>query len=194
MKRFLKAIYRFCILPLYWLYGVWSGVRFKRSWILHGLPLIKRSGTGSAIDIGEKFVACSMSITNAIGVNQRVVIRTVADGAKIMIGENVGVSGCTISAAKAITIGSRVLIGSGALIMDNDAHSIHSKERSKGAKGESKPIVIEDDVFIGARAIVLKGVRIGKGAIIGAGAVVTKNVPEFTIVAGNPARKIGETR
>lgn len=194
MRRFLKVLYRFCLLPLYWVYGAWSGVRFKRSWVLHGVPLIKCAGAGSVIDIGEKFVACSMSITNAIGVNQRVVIRTVADGAKIVIGENVGVSGCTISAANAITIGSRVLIGSGALIMDNDAHSILSKERSKGAKGESKPIMIEDDVFIGARAIVLKGVRIGKGAVIGAGSVVTKNVQEFTIVAGNPARKIGETR
>ena len=194
MKRFLKALYRFCILPLYWLYGIWSGVRFKRSWVLHGLPLIKRSGTGSAIDIGEKFVACSMSITNAIGVNQRVVIRTVADGAMIVIGDNVGVSGCTISAAKSIIIGSRVLIGSGALIMDNDAHSMRADERAVGVKGAAAPVVIEDDVFIGARAIVLKGVRIGKGAVIGAGAVVTKNVPEFTIVAGNPARKIGETR
>lgn len=194
MKRFLKALYRFCILPLYWLYGVWSGVRFKRSWVLHGLPLIKRSGAGSAIDIGEKFVACSMSITNAIGVNQRVVIRTVADGAMIVIGDNVGVSGCTISAAKSIIIGSRVLIGSGALIMDNDAHSLRADERAVGVKGAAAPVVIEDDVFIGARAIVLKGVRIGKGAVIGAGAVVTKNVPEFTIVAGNPARKIGETR
>lgn len=194
MKRFLKGFYRLCMLPLYWVYGGWSGVKFKRSWVLHGWPLIKCAGSGSVIKIGEKFVACSLSLTNAIGVNQRVVIRTIADGAKILIGDKVGVSGCTISAAKSIIIGSRVLIGSGALIMDNDAHSILSEERAKGAKGESAPVVIEDDVFIGARAIVLKGVRIGRGAVIGAGAVVTKDVSEFTIVAGNPARKIGETR
>ena len=55
------------------------------------------------------------------------------------------------------------------------------------------PVFIEDDVFIGARAMVLKGVRIGKGAVVGAGAVVTKDVPPNAIVAGNPARVVGTT-
>ena len=56
------------------------------------------------------------------------------------------------------------------------------------------PILIEDDAFIGARSIILKGVTIGKGSIIGAGAVVTRNVPEYSIVAGNPAKVIGDVR
>lgn len=59
-----------------------------------------------------------------------------------------------------------------------------------GGGGISAPIVIGDNVFIGARAIILKGVTIGEGAIVGAGSVVTKDVAEYSIVAGNPAKVI----
>ncbi len=90
-------------------------------------------------------------------------------------------------------IGNRVLIGSGALITDNDAHPVHVVPRrySKEKIG-ALPVVIEDDVFIGARAIILKGVHIGKGAVVGAGAVVSKDVPALSIVAGNPATIMGK--
>ena len=164
------------------------------TWRFYGLPYIRRGGRGSSISIGRHFTAVSTLSHNSFGIIQRVLIRTVNHGAKIEIGDNVGVSGCTISSGMSIKIGSWVLIGSGAVISDGDAHPIDSEERRAGLGGATKPIVIEDDVFIGARAIILKGVTIGKGAVIGAGAVVTKDVPEFAIVAGNPARVIGDSR
>lgn len=91
--------------------------------------------------------------------------------------------GASISAHAGVTIGREVLIGNYAMIMDNDYHDPLDHNRL----GASKPIVIEDRAWIGARAIVLKGVRIGEGAVVAAGAVVTKDVPPRTMVAGVPA-------
>jgi len=84
-----------------------------------------------------------------------------------------------IVTASAVTIGRGVKIGWDTVIMDTDLHG-HS-----GKPAQSKPVVIEDDVWIGCRVVILKGVRVGRGAIIGAGAVVTKNVPSLAVV-GSP--------
>ena len=119
---------------------------------------------------------------------------TVGHGARVEIGDNVGISGCTISAGKSIIIGNNVLIGSGAVITDGDAHPIDPIERRNGGRGERKPVVIGDDVFIGARAIILKGVTVGVGSVIGAGAVVAKDVPPYSVAVGNPARVVGDSR
>ncbi len=174
------------------LYKIWLrlvfGIKGAKGWNLKGCPFIRVGGRNSRIMIGTNFTAISRERDNSIGVPHKVIIRTVSDGAEIIIGRDVGVSGCVISAAKSIHIGDRVLIGSGALIFDSDLHPLESGIRH--GRGACAPIVIEDDVFIGARAIVLKGVTIGKGAIVGAGAVVTKDVPPGVRVAGNPARII----
>lgn len=166
---------------------------WHKSWRFHSLPIFQKY-KNSSIKIGSNFVACSNPKNNTIGVFQKVVIKTNTSNAVINIGNNVGISGATISSDSAITIGNNVLIGSGVLITDSDAHSINPKFRSDKSKIMSSPIMIEDDVFIGARSIVLKGVRIGKGALIGAGSVVSKDVEAFAIVAGNPAKKIGDVR
>ena len=175
-----------------WLYKLWLRVAFgmkaARGWCFKGYPFIRVGGRNSRIEIGENFTAISRIKDNSIGVPHKVVIRTVADGAEIVIGRDVGVSGCVISATKSIHIGDRVLIGSGALIFDSDLHPLEAGIRH--GRGACAPIVIEDDVLIGARAIVLKGVTIGKGAIVGAGAVVTKDVPAGVHVGGNPAKVI----
>ncbi len=174
-KLFRDSIY--CFVKL----GYWDV-----SWRFLGLPLIQKHRTSHVI-IGKKLKACSKAKFNTIGVYQKVIIKAVVPNSIIKIGRNLGVSGATIS-GKSITIGNNVLIGSGALISDTDAHPIHYLQRDDDSYIESKPIVIEDDVFIGARAIVLKGVTIGKGSVVGAGSVVTSNIPEMSIAAGNPAR------
>jgi acetyltransferase-like isoleucine patch superfamily enzyme len=166
---------------------------FNFSWRFHGLPLIQKT-QNSKIVIGKNFVACSNPKNNTIGVFQKVTLKTCRKGAILHIGDNVGISGAVISSMLSITIGNNVLIGSGALITDNDAHPIHPDFRRDNTKILVAAILIEDDVFIGARSIILKGVTIGKGSIIGAGAVVTRNVPEYSIVAGNPAKVIGDVR
>lgn len=89
-------------------------------------------------------------------------------------------------------IGNNGLIGSGYLITDSDACPIDSDARIQNLPNTTKqsPVEIEDDVFIGARSIILKGVKIGKGSIVGAGSVVSSDVPAYSIVAGNPAKFI----
>jgi maltose O-acetyltransferase len=74
------------------------------------------------------------------------------------------------------------------LILDSAYHDIHCRARA----AEPKPVVIEDDAWITNRCMIMPGIRIGKAAVIGSGSVVTRDVAPFTIVAGNPAKKIGE--
>jgi maltose O-acetyltransferase len=108
-----------------------------------------------------------------------------------------------IWSAIGITIGDRVLISHCVNIHDHNAHSRAANQRHLQAaeifSGNSKnmngvgmaPIVIEDDVWIGFNAIIMKGVTIGRGAIIAAATVVTKDVPPYAIMVGNPARQVG---
>lgn len=88
-----------------------------------------------------------------------------------------------------LIIGSHVEIASQVLIY-NSEHDLNSE----GFEAICEPVEIGDYVFIGPRAIILPGVKIGRGAVVAAGAVVTKNVPDFTIVGGVPAVKIGERK
>ena len=191
VKWYFSALY-VCSVPRNWIYCLMHGVRYSSSWRFMGLPLIQKRRGGSIV-IGRNFKACSKSKYNSIGVFQRVVLKVGCRGS-ITIGENVGVSGCSISSQNSIKIGNNVLIGSGTLITDSDAHALNPCERLAGKPGVSLPIVIEDDVFIGARAIILKGITIGKGSVVGAGAVVTKDVPDLSIVAGNPAKVVGRVK
>jgi acetyltransferase-like isoleucine patch superfamily enzyme len=94
-----------------------------------------------------------------------------------------------ISEGRSITIGRRCLMGPGVQIYDSDFHALDVAGRLTGQPRMAE-VVIEDDVFIGAYATVLKGVTVGAGSVIGAGAVVVEDVPENAIVAGNPAREI----
>lgn len=87
-----------------------------------------------------------------------------------------------------ISIGNNVSIAYGVLIQDSDYHTMY--DESGNAKPQTLPIVIEDGVWIGANAVVLKGVTIGKGSVVAAGSVVTKSVPPNSLVGGNPARVI----
>ncbi len=77
--------------------------------------------------------------------------------------------------------------------MDTDAHPLDPGARMRGESVQGKPVQIDDDVFIGTRAIILKGVHIHQGAVIGAGAVVARDVPPFAVVAGNPAKVVGDS-
>jgi acetyltransferase-like isoleucine patch superfamily enzyme len=168
-------------------------VTYSASWIFHGKPFIK-CPAGATLKVGKRLVAVSDMRFNSIGVFQPVIINIVPN-ATIEIGDDVGMSGCSITAREKVSIGNRVLIGSGALIFDNDAHPICPTNRRYNYEGViSKPIIIHDDVFIGARAIIMKGVEIGEGSIVAAGSIVTKSVPPFTIVGGNPARVIKEIK
>ncbi|MCD6461281.1 MAG: acyltransferase [Thermoplasmata archaeon] len=108
-------------------------------------------------------------------------------------GDNVTLNMFTwINAAGGVEIGNNVLIGP-RVIIHSANHRFADRETPIRYQGhEYRRVVIEDDVWIGGGAIILPGVRIGKGAVVGAGAVVTKDVPPFSVVAGVPARVIKE--
>ena len=113
--------------------------------------------------------------------------------------------GSRIWVHQSVTIGNFVLIAHYVDIHDNNSHSLDWRDRREDAlnvfqrnlpidvsKVPAAPIVIEDDVWIGAKSTILKGVRIGRGAVIAANSVVTSDVAAFTLVAGNPARVVRE--
>ena len=112
-------------------------------------------------------------------------------GQNIHIGDHVYLNFlCTILDNNEVHIGHHVMIGPGVQIY-TAAHLLQAEARNQGLE-VAKPIVIEDNVWLGGGAILLPGVRIGRNAVVGAGAVVSRSVPANTVVAGNPARVIRE--
>jgi maltose O-acetyltransferase len=108
-------------------------------------------------------------------------------GANLSIGDGTYINYATnISATSGVTIGRNVAIGQYSIIMDNDYHSAEDHRQA----GQQAPIVIEDDAWLGARVIVLRGAHIGRGAVIGANSVVTGTIPPRCVAVGSPARVI----
>lgn len=146
--------------------------------------------------VAERVIFNSSVTRNTLEARGPNILKTLVAGAQIEIGADTGLTSATISAAYHIRIGRRVLIGAGALITDSDHHAVFLKDvklRRHAVFPEPSPghaVTIEDDVFIGARSIVLKGVTIGKGSVIGAGSVVSRSIPEGVIAAGNPCRPL----
>jgi acetyltransferase-like isoleucine patch superfamily enzyme len=130
---------------------------------------------------------------------------------QIEIGDRTFIGGGAFICISGIKIGNDVMFSWGCTVMDNNAHSLLSKERAKDVLdwGQSMregkpykdwtnvrhaPIVIKDKAWIGFNCIILKGVTIGEGAVVGAGSVVTADVPDYAVVAGNPAQIIKYTQ
>ena len=125
------------------------------------------------------------------------------EGASVTIGKRVFIGASNLISAESIVVGNDVLISWGCTIFDHNSHPIEWSSRYldvqnwfKGIKDwnsvKSAPVTICEKSWLGFNTIVLKGVTIGEGAVVGAGSVVTKDVPPYTIVAGNPARVIRE--
>lgn len=158
----------------------------------YGKPYINVNLQGKCI-IGNHFHMNNGYRYNPIGRNQPCYLVVDAD-AILTIGDNVGMSSAAIVCQNRITIGNHVMIGGGTCIYDTDFHSLDSNLRLDVIKDrlnkKTKPVIIGDNVFIGAHVTILKGVKIGNNCIIGACSVVTKSVPEGEIWAGNPAKFI----
>lgn len=130
------------------------------------------------LELGER-----VSIWSHIGRTQI----SVSNNAFISIGSYSFVNtGSILSARYSISIGNNCQIANQVIIMDSDFHGVEDRVQQE----KPSPIVIEDDAWIATRATILKGVRIGKGAVVAAGAVVTKDVPAYSMVAGVPAKVV----
>jgi acetyltransferase-like isoleucine patch superfamily enzyme len=145
----------------------------------------------ASLNIGNKVRIHSGTLLNSVGGYRRSIIR-VYMGAQLRISDGSGLSSITIVCTNSINIGKNVFIGGGCEIYDTDFHSLDYEKRiTKPGIGVSQgPVLIEDGAFIGAHCIILKDLTIGQKSIIGAGSVVTCNVPAREIWAGNPARFI----
>ncbi|MGN1232088.1 MAG: acyltransferase [Candidatus Cryptobacteroides sp.] len=169
-----------------------EGVTLGRNSRIRGWVKLVRK-RGASIVIGDGFNFTSGLSINRISRSQTGCI-CAEEGASIIIGDNVGMSSPCLWSRTSITVGNNVNIGACCVIMDHDAHSLDYVLRRNRADelGDiaSAPIVIGDDVLIGTGCYILKGVTIGERSIIGAGSVVTRDVPPGEIWAGNPARFI----
>ena len=136
----------------------------------------------------KKPVVNFLSLVTASSFSHPLTIRTLAKGAEIRIGRNVGISGGSICSAKKITIGDDCLFGADVVICDTDFHPIQPDERgnSELAYQAAKSVQIGRNVFLGTRVVVLKGVTIGDNSVIGAGSVVTRDIPDNVVAGGNP--------
>ncbi len=105
--------------------------------------------------------------------------------AKLYLGNSFINSNAKIRCHSSITIGDNCAISHDFIVMDSNAHYLENDKKTK-------PVIIEDNVWIGTRVIVLSGVTIGEGAVVAAGSVVTKDVPAHSLVGGNPAKIIKE--
>ena len=146
---------------------------------------------GNNIKIGD-FVHINSSYKfNPIGGDMRTMLITCNDG-RITIGNSVGISNSTTVARLPVTIEDDVLIGGACKIYDTNFHSLEYEYRMQKPDTHiaSAPVLIKKGAFIGAHTIILKGVTVGEKSIVGAGSVVTKDIPDGEIWAGNPARFI----
>lgn len=190
---------RNAILTRWWnLTGRWLlhlyGVVMEGAPTLYGYPIVAVK-PNCQITLGKGVVLCSDARFTALGVSCPTVLRALRPNARISIGSNTGLSGTVICSALSVEIGADCLLGADVQIFDTDFHKIAAENRRYDSSDDvvkCAPVTIEDNVFIGAGTKVLKGVRIGRNSVIGAGSVVTKDIPGNSIAAGNPARVIGQ--
>lgn len=164
--------------------------------------------------VGEKIKFSTTSTVLNSGVKSNVIIGNhgccfgnlqALCGGIITIGDNIYIgSGTHIQSKEKVVIGNNVIISNNVLICDNNNHPTSPSERILLSQCDdymtdelwtwkyatSKPVVIEDNVWIGRNSVVMKGVTVGKGSIVAYGAVVTHDVPEYCVVAGNPAQVV----
>lgn len=164
----------------------------KKIWYIIYYLIGKKLPSSTSIfgKVSSKFrMFCAKRFSSGIGNNVNI-DKEATIYQDLILGDNSGVGKKSVVSGSVI-IGKDVMMGPECYIYTRN-HNFASVEKPMRLQGYStiKKVVIEDDVWIGARVTILPGIRIGKGAIIGAASVVTKNVPEYAVVAGNPAKII----
>jgi serine acetyltransferase len=167
-----------------------NGIPWGSSWRFYGVPIIQKH-RGSHMTFGSGLRLRSTMRSNPLGPHRPVMLATWQAGAVLAVGNDFGMTGGTICAAHEVVIGDRVIVGANTTIVDTDFHALDPESRLGGKDlAATAPVRIEDEAFIGMSCLVLKGVTIGRGCVVGAGSVVTSDLPPSWICAGNPARPI----
>lgn len=202
MKFYIRKVFEHLYLLLYCRasifykrlkFTIWN-VKYGKNVRIIG-PMRLRMTKDSKITIGDNFTAYS-GYKSTIDSEHKNFLAAVG-GAKIIIRDNVGMTSTSIYCQEKVEIGNHVLIGADTIIMDNNFHSLNYTIRGTSKEGyqhkgtiNTAPVIIGDNVFIGTRCIINKGVNIGEGAIIAAGSVVVTDIPAWEVWGGNPAKFI----
>lgn len=170
--KFFNEIGMYGIKPFVYIYLWLNGVKIGKRAKFYGFPKVFRH-RGSEIVIGNNFECRNWWYANPLGINHPTIISSWKKGAKIVIGNDVGISGGSIVASKSISIGDRVLIGANSTIVDNNFHPLKgsNKRYSKNNISESS-VIIGNDVFMGMNSTVLKGANIKNGSTVPAGDII----------------------
>ena len=139
---------------------------------VHGRPIVDNQGE---MVIGDEVRVWSTIVQARLYTGKK---------GKLVVGRNSRLNGVHIDVRELVQIGDNVRIAPYTIILDSDFHDL----KDHFAEGASRPVIIEDDVWIATRAMILKGVRVGKGSVIAAGAVVTRDIPPYSVAGGVPAR------
>lgn len=184
-NKILYAIYT----PLMYIYMLFNHVRHGSKILFCGFCTFD-NGTNASIILGSRCRFMSKETGNKLGLNHRCILST-TQNANLTIGNNCRFSGTSIRCFESIKIGNNVRMGANTLIVDGDGHQDDPRA------GINKPIVIEDNVWLGGNVVVKKGVTIGRNSVIGMNSVVTKSIPANCIAIGNPCvmvREFDETK
>jgi acetyltransferase-like isoleucine patch superfamily enzyme len=156
--------------------------------LINGRPMIDIR-KGSELYIGDGVGLNSSNQGYHLNMHSPVKLLADKPGAVIRIGNNTRIHGACIHANELVEIGSNCLIAANCQIFDGNGHDLSFADPSNriNTAGKSRPVIIEDNVWIGANSIILPGVRIGTGAVISANSVVTENIPAMVVARGNPA-------
>ncbi len=180
-KLILRPFYRLSLKLSVWLHG--GTILIEKKIKLHVPVRFQGPGTlklGNRVQLGYSLAGANSA---------PILFQPRENGARIIIGDKTSImNGSELISRSLIKIGSHCLIGSQVKIFDADFHGIHPEKRSE--PGVTRQVIIEDNVWIGINSIILKGVTIGRNSVIGAGSVVTGNIPKNSIAAGNPAKVI----
>lgn len=167
------------------------GVRVGRRVRFNGVPLVDIRD-GASLVIEDNVTLNSRNAGYHLNMHSPVKILADRTGAAIRIGENTRIHGSCIHAYESVVVGRNCLIAANCQIFDGNGHDLSFPNVSDRihTSGRSRPVTIEDDVWIGANCVILPGASIGRGAVIGANSVVTGRIPPMVVAAGNPARVV----
>lgn len=168
-----------------------SNIKIQGDIYIRGKPIIDIKDKAN-LYIGDGVTLNSKNHGYHINMHSPVKLLADNDNATIKIGNKTRIYGTCLHAQESISIGENCLIAANCQIMDCNGHdnSFHNVANRINTSGSTRPVIIEDNVWIGANSIILPGVKIGSGSIISANSVVLKNIPPMVVAGGNPAKVI----